>query len=128
MGTIFLSKIIGIYCILIGAAYLINPQSCKKALKEITNSYGLSALSGSFIIVLGLIILIKYNFWSNLLEIVISLIGYLLFISGFIFIFFPKSVYRAGKKIQKHPYWILIKSVAILLIGVFLTYNGFINK
>ncbi len=127
MDTIFLSKILGIYFIVIGISYLINPQYCKKVLHEITSSYGLTALCGSIGIFVGMIIILNHNLWLNYHEIIISLIGWLLFIIGFFFIFFPKSIYHFGKKLLKHHNWIWLNLV-LLLLGVFLSYMGFLNK
>lgn len=127
MTTIFLSKIIGIYFIIIGITYLINPHYCKKVLHEITGSYGLSALSGSIGIIIGMLIILNNNLWNNFLEIIISLIGWLLLVLGSIFVFFAKPIAHAGKKIQKHHGYIWLNLV-LLAIGIFLTYMGFFHK
>jgi len=127
MDTLFFSKIIGIYFIIIGIAYLINPHYCKKVLHGITSLYGLSALCGTLGVIFGMIILLHHNLWVTYLEIVISLIGWLTLIIGFIFVFFPKSISHAGRKLQKHHNWIWLNLV-LLIIGLFLAYMGFFNN
>jgi hypothetical protein len=126
MATIFLSKIFGIYFIIIGAANLINPHFYKKVVHEITDSYGLKSLCGSIGLFIGMMIILNHNFWLNINEIIISLIGWIFFILGFVFIFFPKHVFYAGKRLQKNKNWIWMNLIK-LLVGIYLLYMGFLN-
>jgi hypothetical protein len=127
MNTIFLSKVIGIFFIITSIAYLINPHHCKKVIHDITSSYGLSAFCGSIGIILGTIIILCHNLWVNYLEIVVSLIGWLILITGLVFVFFPKSISHRAKKMHHHHGLIWINLI-LLLVGIFLSYMGFFHK
>jgi len=126
MDSIFLSKIIGLFFIILSIAYLINPHHCKKVMHDITASYGMSSLVGSIGIIIGLIIIINHNIWDDFHQIVISLIGWIILILGLVFVFFPKSVSHSTKSMQKKHGWVWLNLI-ILIIGIFLTYLGFFN-
>lgn len=127
MDTIFLSKVLGIYFIILAVSYLMNPRCGKKAVHQITNSYGFIVFLGSNGIIFGLLIILRHNLWTNFAEIAISAFGWLLFILGAIFIFFPKSTRNISKKIQKHENWIWL-NLMFLILGIFLSYMGFFKK
>lgn len=124
MDSFFLSKIVGIYFVLISIAYLFNPHRCKKVWHDIARSYGLTAICGSIQIIVGMILFFTQNIWGNLLETVLAILGLLIFILGFIYIFFPKFIYHASKRMKKNNCCIW-HNIILLIIGGFLVYMGF---
>jgi hypothetical protein len=125
--TIFLSRLLGLYCILIALAEL----SHKEAMMAITESL-LHNASAMFVlsllaVVAGLAMVLSHNVWSGgALPVTVTLLGWLALAKGLIYLFFPMGAASAfllgGFRYEEVFY---LYAAVPLLIGICLTYAGF---
>jgi hypothetical protein len=121
-----LSKVIGIYFIIYSLAFLINPSFNKRILNDLSKSYGLSIIYGSSGIITGLSIIFSSNLCFDCINILMSIIGWTLLITGLVVIFFPKSIELMQKNIKKNYYYYTFNTI-LLVIGILIIYQIFFN-
>ena len=102
---------------------LVRKDQFQALMGDIVSSKGLLAVTGMISLVAGLAIAISHTIWVFDWRGVITLIGYIAIIQGFIRLAFPEFVQRMGRNLGNTGYLIIF--VIIAVIGLFLTYNGF---
>ena len=125
--TIFLSKLIGIYCILLALPMAMHKQATLLMVTALVNDASAMYLFGLITVAAGLAIILNHNRWSGgALPIVVTLVGWLTLLKGMLSLILPPPE-AAGIGIwgsAYHQYYYLDVALAFIL-GVFLTYGGF---
>ena len=125
--TAFLSKFIGVYCILVGLAMAMNKQATVVMVVTIVHDAPVLFVFGLLIVGAGLAIVLSHNIWSGgALPIIVTLIGWLTLLKGLLFLFLPPpaavGIFLWGPLYENLFYL----DVAIaLILGIYLTYEGF---
>lgn len=122
--SIFLSKLLGIYYLIFGLSWLIRRKQVEAAVKEVMNSVGMLAVSGAFMTLFGLAMVLNHSMWETSWRGLVTLIAYIILVKGALRFGFPKE----SKKIlnfalQNKSFMIPI----VLIIGIYLTYMGFMS-
>lgn len=123
--SILLAKIIGVYLVIEGIS-LITMQ--KEIIPIISEIKGKAVFLGWGVIatIIGLVIITSHNVWLNSYQIAISLFGWLVFVKGVLISFLPMNVIeKIINKINK-PIFYNTGGVIAILIGLWLTYYGFV--
>jgi hypothetical protein len=121
--SIFLAKLLGIYMLLIAAIWIIWKDRFNESIKEIVESKGLIAFSGTMNILLGLAIAIGHPIWHLNWIGLITLLGYLMIIKGILRLLFADKGKKFLPKILTTGYWPII--AILIILGGFLTVSGF---
>ncbi|RKN79815.1 hypothetical protein D7Z94_16190 [Ulvibacterium marinum] len=79
------------------------------------------ALNGLILLISGLIIVRFHNFWNLNWTLIITILGWLVFLTGTFRLFVP------GTKQAKENTFTKIFLVILFLIGGFITYKSYIN-
>ena len=81
--TIYLAKLVGLYCIIVAFAMSANKQRALKTVNEWVRSPPLMMLTSVITIALGLALVIGHNVWSGgALPITVTVVGWLTLIKG----------------------------------------------
>src|SRR5271165_3540561 len=81
--TIFLGKLIGLYCIIVALAMMAHKQSAVAAVNALVRNPPLLLLAEVLGLAAGLAMVLGHNIWSGgALPVVISLLGWLIAIRG----------------------------------------------
>jgi uncharacterized membrane protein len=123
--SLFLAKLIGPVMIVIGLAVIINHEEFRKLAQEFLSSRALMFLSGFVILPAGIAILIVHNIWRLDWRVIVTLIGWLLAVSGAVRMLAPKFVTERGNAMLRHPQTLLIAGVAWAAIGFVLFFFGY---
>ncbi len=120
--SLFLSKLIGLYLIIVALIWTFRKHDFETSSKELWNAGGTLALSGVVSLLIGLAIVIDHNMWELSYRGLITLLGWLIILSGVMRLGFPKSCHAWAHKIFHYriPFIIIL-----LVLGCFLTYKGF---
>lgn len=122
--SIFLSRYLGIYMLIVAALWVIRKEQIIATFKEMASSNGFLMVLGIINLMLGLFIVIAHPFFEFSWVGLITLIGYLAVIAGIIRIAYPQQLRETGGKILESPgYWVVFG--LLLVLGLFLTYSGF---
>lgn len=124
-----LARIIGIALIVIYTGVLLNRNTYATFWPALTNSPVTFFITGVISLILGLIIIQIHNIWVPDWRVIITIIGWLGFISGALRILLPELVLQFGNKFFEDKEYKLVTGIAGLLvaIGAYLTYIGYIH-
>lgn len=124
-ASIFIAKVLGLYLIVLSIGMFINHKKMKTTVKEFDNP-GLIFLTGILALITGCLIIAGHNVWVAKWPVVITILGWLAFVKGIIRLWFPKFSHKMNSKCVKNKTACMITILITLIIGLFLSYYGFI--
>ena len=125
--TLFLSKLIGLYCILVALSMITRRQATLESVTALLHNPSMILILGVITLAAGLAMVLAHNIWSGgALVVVVTLVGWITLIKSLFFLFLPPEM-EAGLFLGQLHYqqlFYLYTSVSLVL-GVYLTYGGF---
>ncbi len=125
--TIFLSRLLGLYCVLAGLSLVTHKQTTVETMEALVRNPPALFIVGVMALGAGLAIVLGHNIWSGgPLPVVVTLVGWISLIKGLFFLFLPPEA-AVGLLIGGLHYEQLfyVYSSIALIFGVYLTYGGF---
>jgi hypothetical protein len=124
--TIFLGKLIGIYCIIAALVLMAQKQRTVEAVNALIRSPALLLLVEVSGLIAGLAMIIGHNVWSGgVLPVVITLLGWLIAIRGGVLLALPQdTILRLFEKVRYEERFYILMSVTLML-GIYLTVAAF---
>ncbi len=128
--TLFLSRLIGLYCILIGLSMMTRGQATVETVTALLQNSAMTLILGVITLAAGLAMVLAHNIWSgSVLAVVVTLIGWMALVKSLFFLFLPPQM-EAGLFLRQLHYGQLfyLYSAISLVLGVYLTYGGFRSR
>ena len=124
--TIFLAKLLGLYCIIVALAMMMRKQSAIAALNALIRNPPLLLLAEVLGLAGGLALVLGHNIWSGgALPIVVTLLGWLMAIRGAALLAVsPDTTMRLFNALRYEERFYLYMG-GTLLLGLYLTLAGF---
>lgn len=124
--TIFLSKLVGIYCIVVGVGMALNKAATVQTVTGLMNDAHLLYVFGLVVTAAGLALVIAHNRWSGAVAVLITIVGWGTLIKGLFFLLLPASA-AGGIALWGIPYerFYYGDVVVALALGGYLAYQGF---
>ncbi len=124
--TTFLSRLIGLFAILVALSLVTHKQATVETLTALVHSPPLLLIFGMVWLIAGLAIVLGHNVWSGgALPVAVTLVGWLILIRGVLLLFLSPAT-AVGLFAGLHFEQLFYLYVAIsLVLGVYLTYGGF---
>jgi hypothetical protein len=128
--TLFLSRLIGLYCILLSLAQLSHKQASVEIAKALMHNAPALFLVSVMAVTAGLAMILGHNVWSGgALPVVVTLTGWLALMKGLIFLFLsPEAAYQIFLGGYRYEELFYVYAAMSLLLGIYLTYAGFKSK
>ena len=128
--TIYLSRLIGLYCILVIPSLIIRKQATVFAVEAMLRNPSMMLMLGIIAVAAGLAMVLAHNIWrGGAMPVVVTLVGWLALIKGLLFLFLPAdSVAEILMCWLRHPQLFYVSMAPSLLIGIYLTYCGFRSR
>jgi hypothetical protein len=128
--TIFLSRLIGLFCILFVPSMVIHRQATLDSLAGILHNPSLVLVLGIITLGAGLAMVLAHNIWSgSALAVVVTLAGWIAMIKGLFFLYLlPEVGAEYLLKALRHPHLFYVCMTPSLIIGIYMTYGGFTSK
>ena len=123
--SIFLAKVIGLISVISAIAVMVRYKESLVFDEGAVKSPLFTFVSGFVFLILGVLIIVSHPVWTFDWRIVITILGWLVFLKGIGRIFFPNAVKRMIEKKKDNRKFIL-GEIAVFLIGLYLLYYGFI--
>jgi len=123
--SIFLAKVIGVLAVITSLAVMLNYKKSVAFEIELSKNPASVYASGFLFLVMGVLILVSHPVFEMSWMGVITLLGIAISLKGIGRIFMPESVNKMIEKKQKTN-WFMLGEVGFLLIGLYLSYYGFI--
>ena len=128
--TLFLSRLIGLYCILIALSMMTRRQATVETVTALLQNPSMMLIVGIITLAAGLAVVLAHNIWSGgALAVVVTLVGWITLIKSLLFLFLPPEMEAALFLRQLHyqQLFYLYGSISLVL-GVYLTYGGFRSR
>ena len=125
--TRFLSRLLGLYCLIIGVAMLAQRQATVVTVGELLHDRPLMYLLGVLCVFAGLAMVLVHNVWSGgPAAVIVTVIGWLTLLKGTVFVLLEPlqtaTLYLAQLRFaQLYPLYALVT----LVLGAYLCYAGF---
>ena len=123
--SLFLAKLIGIYFVIMGLSVLIKKETLLKMAEEFMTRLPLMFVSGVLTLVMGLLLILSHNIWDGTWVVIVTIIGWLVFIKGLFYLLLPQKILTKWFKIFDNNSWYTIASIIMIIFGLYLAYKGF---
>lgn len=123
--TILLSKVIGLYLIIVGIVYLVRREYFINVVRSYMEQKMLRVFISTTEIIVGLFFVITHNVWDSLPEAIISLFGWIILLEGLAYVVLSDKL--IGKIIRKcnTKRWYIFGGLISVLLGLYLANFGF---
>jgi len=122
--SIILAKILGIYFTILSIAMLANVEEFKRRFEGFSHDSALLFFGTIVSFIIGIILIVFHNVWVMDWRVLITLIAWLTFLKGVLYLFHPKTVQTLVVVYQSNRA-IYITGTITLALGLFLDYKGF---
>ena len=112
----------------IALAMLFKFDSIPELAEQVSRDPALIFLSGVLLFVAGLAIVRAHNVWTFGWPVLVTILGWLAIIGGLVRMLFPSRLAEIATDLGDRPGLIIGLSVAILLIGGFLSFKGYSRR
>ena len=128
--TIFLTRLIGLYCLLVIPSMVLHRQATVVWMTALLNNPALMWVLSVITLTIGLAMVLAHNVWSDgALPVVVTLVGWAALIKGLLFLFLPSGVESEFiLSALRNPLLFYVWMTPSLVIGIFLTYEGLASK
>lgn len=126
-STHYLSQVLGIVLFVMSFGLGLQKQYYQGAFHELMSEPGLKFITGFTSLIIGTLLILAHNDWTNRWGIFIGVMCWAIFIKGCMRIVIPKVSDRMVLKCVDRPEYVIISVVLGLIIGLALMYHGFME-
>jgi len=91
--TLFLSRLIGLYCILVALSMMTRRQATVETVTTLLQNPSMMLILGVITLVAGLAMVLAHNIWSGgALAVIVTLVGWMTLIKSLFFLFLPPEL------------------------------------
>jgi vacuolar-type H+-ATPase subunit I/STV1 len=127
--TVFLSKLIGLYCILAALSMMVHRQATVETVTALLQSASLMFILGVITLAAGLAMVLAHNIWSGgALAVIVTLVGWITLIRSLFFLFLPPEKVSLFLGLLHYQQLFYLYGAIALVLGVYLTYSGFTSR
>lgn len=124
--TIFLSRLIGLYCVLVALSYIAQKQAILGSINMLVHYPPALLILGVITLPVGLAMVLGHNIWSRgALPVVITLMGWNTLVKGLLFLLLPPKAFPDLLRAMHYEQLFYFYCSISLVIGLYLTYGGF---
>jgi hypothetical protein len=124
--TIFLGKLLGVYCLIVALTMMANRQTMVDAVHTLIRNPPLVLLSGVIAVGVGLGVVIGHNVWSGgALPVVVTIVGWVSLIKGVVLLAFPSGQMAKLYEAIRYERFFLAYVGVTLALGIYLTISAF---
>jgi hypothetical protein len=124
--TIFLAKLLGLYCVILALVMMVRGQSAAAPAKAVVANPSLLLYVELIGLAPGLAMVLGHNIWSGgILPVVVTLVGWFIVIrSAVLLALSPEATMKLVDSLQYEKRFYIYMGVTLVL-GLYLTYAGF---
>jgi hypothetical protein len=124
--TIFLGKLLGLYCIVLALTMMARKQSAIATMNALIRNPPLLFFVEVICLAAGLAMVLGHNIWSGgALPVVVTLVGWLMTIRGAVLLALPQDAVIKLFKALRYEKLFYVYMGTTLILGLFLTFAGF---
>ncbi len=124
--TIFLGKLLGLYCVFVALAMIANKKSVVATVNVWMRSSALMLLTSVITLAIGLALVVGHNVWSGgALPVTVTVVGWVSLIKGLAFLFLPPGQMTKLYETLRYERLFFIYMGVTLALGLYLTIAAF---
>ena len=124
--TIFLGKLLGLYCVVVALAMMANKKSVVATVNALVQSPPLVLLASVITLAIGLALVVGHNvWWGGALPVTVTVVGWVSLIKGLAFLFLPPGQMMKLYEALKYENLFFVYMGATLALGLYLTVAAF---
>jgi len=124
--TVFLARLIGLYCIVVALALAVHKQASLSTVDALVHSPDILLVIGIAALTLGLAMVLRHNIWSGgAPTITVTLIGWLMLLRAAVFLFLPLDAMPSLIEAMRFEQMFYVYMALTAVIGLYLAYAGF---
>ncbi len=125
--TLFLSRLIGLYLILIALSMITRKQATLDTVTNLLHDPSMMFVLGAITLIAGLAMVLMHNIWSGgALVVIVTLVCWMTLLKSLLLLFLPVTVEADFFLRQLHyPELFYLYGAISLALGTYLTYGGF---
>jgi hypothetical protein len=124
--TVFLGKLIGVYCLIVALTMIANRRTTVDAVNDLIRDPPLVLLSGVIAVAVGLGVVIGHNIWSGgALPVVVTLVGWASVIKGIALMALPQGQMAKLYKALRYERFYLAYVGVTLALALYMTIAAF---
>ena len=130
LRTIFLSRLIGLYCILVALSMMARREATVETVTALLRSPSMMLVVGIITLAAGLAMVRAHNIWTGrALAVVVTLVGWTTLLKSLLFLYLPPEM-ESGLFLGWLHYQrlIYVYGAISLVLGAYLTYAGFTSR
>lgn len=124
--SIWIAKFMGPIILALGIPMVVAPKDLLRTSKKFLSDSPLILVSGVLAMTAGLAIVNTHNIWILDWPVIITFFGWALVIGGAIRVISPRLVDKVGSAMMKFESMARIAGVFWVILGLFLTYKGYL--
>lgn len=124
-ASLFLAKVMGLFLVIYSLSMLLHPQNFISIVTGIFHQAAIQFTLGLNLLIIGTLMVVSHNIWDGTWVMVVTIVSWLVFIKGILYISFPKSISAFSQAMLKDTQWIYVSAAINLLLGLYLSYMGF---
>ncbi len=128
--TIFLSRLLGLYSVLIGLAMVAHRQASIETIQAMVHNAPVLYVAGVIALAVGLAMVLGHNVWhGGVLPVVVTLVGWLSLLKGLLLLFLtPHAVGVVSLGGLHYEQRFYLNAAIAIIVGAYLTYAGIQGK
>lgn len=123
--SVFLSRVIGIYMLVVSVAMLINMSSFVNMINELVSNKSIMFLSGFFTLIIGILLVVSHNVWRWNWSLLITIIAWIVFIKAISLIFFPHILDTLTTTFVQNSKFAYGCAIFDFVVGIILLFQGY---
>jgi hypothetical protein len=124
-STAFLARLLGLFILAIAAAILINRRGIIAAFESLSQHGDTLLLAELIGLGVGLAIVLSHEVWTNVLGVIVTLLGWFIFLRALILLLLPPEKIAEIFALVAWPQRAETYAIISLVIGILLTIAGF---
>jgi hypothetical protein len=129
MLTRYLARLLGLWSLVAAGAMLVNRSGTIAVLNGFFADPALMWISGVFMLLVGLAIVLSHNRWSGgAVTAIVSLYGWIVLVKGLLFLCLPPAAQAEFYRALHFETYFYAYLVVALVLGAYLNYGGFKQK
>ena len=125
--TRLFARVLGPFLVIVDiTAVAARPSDMRAVLSEFVANPLWAWFAGSFVLLGGLTIVALHQYWRGPAAIIVSLVGWLVVLRGVLLLAFPQTFVSVANSMTGSEAWWRVLCIAFALVGLYLTYVGWI--
>lgn len=124
LHALIIAQIAGLYLLIMSIIMLVRRNTYRQFVAHLKPSSGLIIMTASFGLLIGLFIIVIHNRWVFDLDVIITLLGWIIAIKSVLWLAIPEEMLAFTRALYRSN-WYYVFIIILALIGIFLILKGF---